>query len=386
MQLRTAAGIVLLLAGNLLAQTAGTAPAAATPTAPPPAPAPAPDPPPSGLLDKPLSKNGFSFSAMWDQYYSHGSNDPGSGLNRYRNFDVNANGGGLNMLKFAIDKEAAPVGFRIDVGFGSAFDYFHIATPRPQKEFSRYLIQAYGTIKPASWKGWGLDFGKFYTSAGAELTETQKGWNYSRSLLYTNGPYFHTGLRLSGPVSEHNTVGVQLVQGWNNIEDNNSGKTVGLTHVWTNGKVTWGNNYYVGPEQSGSSSPIRNFYDTVVTATINDKVSVLWNFDVGNETKGAGHFHAMSGAAQFKIGKYFAFSPRADYYHDSAGITTGVPQTLKEVTLTGDIKVREGFLIRGEFRNDWSNKGVFEKGPNNDPVKSQPTVMIGFVAWIGHKN
>lgn len=32
-----------------------------------------------------------------------------------------------------------------------------------------------------------MDFGKFYTSAGAELTETHLNWNYSRSLIYANG-------------------------------------------------------------------------------------------------------------------------------------------------------------------------------------------------------
>lgn len=381
MQLRTIAGYVCLLGGQIFAQTGSTT----APPAPTPAPAPAP-PPPSGLVDRPIAKNGYSFSAMWDQYYSNGTNNPGSGLNRFRNFDVNADGGGLNMLKFALDKEPAPLGFRVDVGFGSAFDYFHIATPRPQKEFSRHLIQGYVSLKPTNWKGVQVDFGKFYTSAGAELTETQKGWNYSRSLLYTNGPYFHTGLRVSGPVTEKNTIGFQLVQGWNNIEDNNSGKTVGLTHLFTNGKVTWANNYYVGPEQSGSAPPVRNFFDTVLSVTVNDKVAFLANFDAGNETKGTGNFHGLSAAAQFKLGKYFAFSPRADYYHDSNGITTGTAQTLREVTLTGDFKVREGFLIRGEFRNDWSSAGVFEKGKANVATKSQPTVLIGFVAWIGHKN
>ena len=41
--------------------------------------------------------------------------------------------------------------------------------------------------------GFQFDFGKFYTSAGAELTENNLTWTYGRGYLYTNGPYYHSG-------------------------------------------------------------------------------------------------------------------------------------------------------------------------------------------------
>ena len=46
------------------------------------------------------------------------------------------------------------------------------------------IIAAYVTLKPKQWKGVQIDVGKFVTSAGAEVIESNANWNYSRSLLF----------------------------------------------------------------------------------------------------------------------------------------------------------------------------------------------------------
>ena len=108
-----------------------------------------------------------------------------------------------------------------------AWEIFH-ATDPAGADVVRYIPQAYVTFKPKNAGGLQFDFGKFYTSAGAELTENNLTWNYGRGYLYTNGPYYHTGLRINKPVNDKFAVGLQIVNGWNNVEDNNSGKTFGF--------------------------------------------------------------------------------------------------------------------------------------------------------------
>jgi hypothetical protein len=49
---------------------------------------------------------------------------------------------------------------------------------------------------------------------------------------------------MTKPIYKHFTVGLQLVDGWNNVEDNNGGKTLGLTTAWTGKKISWCNNDY----------------------------------------------------------------------------------------------------------------------------------------------
>ncbi len=63
------------------------------------------------------------------------------------------------------------------------------------------------------------------------------------------------GLRITKPLSETFSVGFQLVNGWNNVEDNNTGKTIGLNAAWTpkNKKASLLFNSYMGPEKNGPS-------------------------------------------------------------------------------------------------------------------------------------
>jgi hypothetical protein len=58
---------------------------------------------------------------------------------------------------------------------------------------------------------------------------------------------------------------LQLVNGWNNVEDNNSGKTVGITTAWTGKRISWYNSYYAGPEKSGTNNGWRNTEHTALT-------------------------------------------------------------------------------------------------------------------------
>ena len=70
-----------------------------------------------------------------------------------------------------------------------------------------YIEQAFLSVKPAKAKGFELDFGKFVTSAGAEVIEAKDDWNYSRGILFAWAiPYWHFGARTSMPVSKSETT------------------------------------------------------------------------------------------------------------------------------------------------------------------------------------
>lgn len=104
-----------------------------------------------------------------------------------------------------------------------------------------------------------MDFGKFVTSDGAEVIETNGNWNYSRSLLFAWAiPYYHFGVRASFPVGKRFTGAVMVVNGWNNVEDNNTGKTLMFTGTYTEKKFTWTNNFHTGPEKPGTNKGFRN--------------------------------------------------------------------------------------------------------------------------------
>ena len=96
---------------------------AAAPAAAPAAPAPV-DP-------GPLHQWGTDFSFMFDGYIEKNFNNPPSGFNGLRNFDLRSDMPHVNMGMITIDHAPAPVGFHLDVGFGETFDVIHSGNRDP---------------------------------------------------------------------------------------------------------------------------------------------------------------------------------------------------------------------------------------------------------------
>lgn len=368
--------VLVSLGGALFAQTdASNSPAAPAPT-------------PQAAFNN-FTWKGIKLSGILDGYYSASFNDPAGEKNQLRNFDVDANKMGLNMLKFAIEKAPEPVGFRFDLGFGKAFEIFQVSEPTKRVHQLEPVMQGYLSVKPKSWKGVQVDVGKFYTAAGAEVTETHLNWNYSRALLYANGPYFHFGVRTSVPVHKNFTAGFQVLNGWNNVADNNSGKTFGLTGAYSKGKVTYANVYYVGPEKTKTNQAYRHFWDQVLVINVNSKFSTYFNFDLGAEKQinaPSSKFFGGAWAYRYQLTKRIAFANRWEAYRDAAGFITGTTQTLKEGTFTGELKLADGVLTRFEFRNDWSNQPFFERATGKPFATSQRTFVIGLIGYFGPKS
>lgn len=372
-------GVLLGLAIGLQAQTPA-APATTAATA-----APAPTPPP--VDPGPLHQWGTDFSFLFDGYVDTNFNNPYDGFNGLRAFDVRADTAHVNMVELSIDHAPAPVGFHLDVGFGEMFDIIHAGNRDPNAW--KYFKQAYISFKPKWLHGIEIDAGEFVTSAGAEVIETNQNFNYSRSLLFTWAiPFSHTGIRAQYAVGKHFTGSVQVVNGWNNVEPINSGKTLGFTGAYAWKKVTWSNNYYVGPEHPGTTKGWRNLYDTSIAVNQTDNFTWYLNYDYGRDKSvgpGASTWSGVAAAGRYAVGKKAAVAGRVEYYDDVNGFTTGLAQTVKEFTITGEYKLTDWLMTRGEFRTDWSNKPFFEQGTPGIMSKTQSTLLLGMIAYFAPK-
>ncbi|MDQ6700496.1 MAG: porin [Acidobacteriota bacterium] len=344
---------------------------AKTPDAVPPAPPP--------------KYSGFVFSAMGDGYFSFNFNHPSSGANQLQNFNLAYGQPELNLAKFTIDKSDKVLGFHVDAGFGEAMRFIHAADPQP-KGF-RYIEQMYVIAKPNHTHGAEFDFGQFVTSAGAEVIETSTNWNYSRSLLFAWAiPYYHFGFRSTVPVTKTFTAGFQLVNAWNTLWGNNNLKNVGLTAALTKTKYTWTANYYVGPNHLGTSSGKRNLFDTTLLLTPNSKANFYINYDYARDNRiEGGHdaWYGIAGAAHFQLTKQISISPRAEYFNDTTGFSTGTKQKLKEGTITGEYKYNDHVLARLEFRHDASDQPFFDRGAQVARTKNMNTATIGLIMLLG---
>lgn len=336
--------------------------------------------------------HGIQFSGLIDGYYNYNANHPphSDDGNQLRNFDFNSNTFSLSMAKLTASREASPIGFRLDLGFGKAFTTILASEPN-----FKHLEQAYVSYKPPNTKGLQVDFGEFVTSAGAEVIESNDDWNYSRSLLFSLAiPYYHVGVRATMPVSKTFTAGLQLVNGWNYFTDNNSGKTIGLTGAWTNPKFTLSTNYYTGPENNHTNKGYRNLFDGTLLLTPTSKLNAYINYDYGQnrnavepatnvyQTSTLSRWQGVALDFQYQPASKISFSPRWEYYSDPNAFTTGLAQNLTEFTLTGEYKLHEGLLSRVEYRRDSSDHDFFQRGSGTAP--SQSTIEVALIAFFTH--
>jgi hypothetical protein len=378
-------GLTLALLGCSL--TAG----AQTPT---PTTAPPSTTPPAAAAPPVWSVGSLDFSGYLDGYYSYDHNRPSNAangqVNDFYNFNDKTDQFNLSAAKLTINHDADPVGVHIDLIFGRTNTLLHSAT---EKDTDNYIEQAYISAKPPKTHGTELDFGQFVTSAGAEVIEAKDDWNYSRSLLFAYAiPYYHFGLRTSTPITSTWTAGVQVVNGWNNVVDNNGGVTIGLTSAVTKPKYGWAVNYYTGPENTDTQKGYRNLIDTTFTLTPSSKFNAYVNYDylqnraptgVGSQET-SDHLSGIALAVHSAITGKASLTGRFEFLNDNEGFSTGTAQKLKEFTATYEYKWAAGLLSRIEYRDDWSNQDVFHKGDTR-LVDAQSTLTVAFIAFFGPK-
>jgi Putative beta-barrel porin-2, OmpL-like. bbp2 len=369
-------GAVIVLLGMVVSRAQTTPPdqGGAIPQADAPSAAPA----------RPFRLWGANLSFLLDAYADKNFNNPASGVNDLRNFDVVANSVRLNMAMVSVDRAPDPVGFHLDVGLGRALQIIHAGDRTPDN--LQCFKQAYLSVKPRLWRGLEIDVGEFVTSAGAEVIESNQNWNYSRSLLFTWAiPYYHFGVRASFPVGTRFTGGVQVVNGWSNIENSTgTGKTVGVNGAYAWKRVTWTNTYYGGLATNRGTSGRRHLYDTAVLVTATEHLSYYVNFDYGRDNNAAGEVQrwtGIAGAGRLTIRKSYAIASRLEWFDDMNGLMTGRPQAIKEATVTAEHKIASWLLSRLEFREDWSNRAFCKREARD--ASNQPTILGALVAFIG---
>jgi hypothetical protein len=356
-----------------------------------------------------------------DGYYAYNFNRPAGRANALRAYDVSSNSFSINqaalIIERAPDVEAGRrFGVRLDLQYGQATETLQgnpFNEPRPQ--VYRPLWQAYGTYVAPVGKGLTVDVGKFAGMLGYESNYTKDNINYSRSYFFNFLPFYHSGLRFKYPVNDKVTLMYHLVNGANQTEDFNAFKSQHIAvMLMPTPRLMWQLNYYFGREQretgagDGSDSCMMScmtssaaegdvhtprgrlhILDTYVTWNVTDKltlageadyvISRVEDFDAPSRVVGG------AGYVRYRLTPKFALAGRAEYLSDRGGLFSGVTQALKETTVTTDYNVADGFLVRGEWRRDFSNQPFFPARTRGVFKREQNTATVGLIFWLGRK-
>jgi hypothetical protein len=346
-------------------------------------------PPPAPVTAGGVKAHGFVSAG-----YVYNFNQPPSRVNGLRVFDFADHAAKLDVAELTVEKSVAhprDFGFRMDLEAGfsiprvsAAAGLFRDSNTGAAQNFD--VQQAYVTWVAPAGSGLRFDVGKFVTLLGLEVIEGWDGYNdnASRSQLFGYAiPFTHTGVKISYAFTTKMSGAVMVVQGWDNVRDNNTAKSVvGSLTLAPTDAVTVIVSAVSGPEQTGNNHDIRTVVDLVATWKATATTTVGLNLDGGRESHaalsgGTASWHGIAGYLRHAFTKIFAVAIRGEVFNDGGGARTGTTQRVGEFTLTPEVRLSAHALIRADLRVDRSNQSFFEA--RSGTTRTQPTVQFNVV-------
>jgi hypothetical protein len=358
-----------LLLASLLALPAAAALAQTTPTTDPALAVPAqaaPTTPAAG----PLTYYGFV-----DAYYGY---DFGHANGNDRQYFLYSH---ARQNEFTINQ--ALVGVRYDDGHVRGAVGLHAGTYvsanyAAEDPVLKHIYEAYAGFRPFA-KAW-LDLGVFGSHIGFESAISKDNWTLTRSLMAENSPYYESGARFTYEVGPKLTLTGLVLNGWQNIRENNQGKALGTQIQWKpTDKILLNSSTFYGNEQPQDSMVRRRyFHDFYITYAASQRLSLALVFDVGKQQsaqhQGYDTWHAASAFVKCKLADKLSTTLRGEYYYAERGVLI---RSIMPRALDTDFRVAGGslnldyapasnvvFRVEGRYLN--GRRGVFARADNAD--------------------
>jgi hypothetical protein len=346
---------------------------------------------------------GLVFGATIETFYQSNWNRPPDRVLPLRAYDTRSNTFAIQQAALIVDavpdvEAGRRFGGRVDLQFGMATDTVQ-GNPanEPRPEAYRHLWQVYGTyVLPVGPDGLQIDAGKYASMLGYETNYAKDNQAFSRAYLFNFLPFYHSGVRLTLPVNDRVSLLYMLSNGIQQTEDFNDFKSNHVAAVLKpTGRVTWVVNYYFGQEQPDGGEPggpdgFFRVFDTNVAVAATPRLALAVDLNhVTNEVSTTAESSSLQGLGayvRYQLTTSAAVGVRYERLDDE-GLFGGIEQVLQETTLTAEYKVADGFLVRAEFRRDWSNERFFPgRFGGADLRQAQNTALLGGVWWFGTKD
>lgn len=335
-------------------------------------------------------KKALGLSIYLQGGYTANFNSPKSQENDLRVFDHKADSFTLDLAQILFRKDPAlgNVGYKLKLSAGETAKWIHsrglsgapLSSPQVGDGTDAFdLTEAYVSYNAALGRGLRFDFGKMVTYFGSEVIEAKDNPNYSRSFLFNYAiPFTHTGLKISYPFTDALSASLHICNGWDNSNDNNKDKSYGFSIGYAPAEIFSATlNAMYGPEQDNNTSNKRTLVDIVVTIKPTKKLSLILNADNGQEDNavpsGTAKWSGFAGIVKYDFTDTYSLAVRSEIFDDKDGSRTGTVQRLTEITVTPEIRLNGGLILRPEYRHDSSDTKFFNGGQKKD----QDTIALG---------
>jgi hypothetical protein len=244
---------------------------------------------------------------------------------------------------------------------------------------ARHLQEAFAGVKLGE-NVW-LDGGVFYSHMGMEGWVSRDNPTYSRSLVAEYSPYYQSGVKLTWAASRRLTAQLDVVNGWQNVSENNSGKGVGVRFDLTPSSSRTLSYYNFFSDEAGNRLRTFNGLGAKVSWR---RATLLGQFDLGTQGKsdannGTATWYGLTAIARLQATPIVGLSGRVERYDDESQViiatgTRGDGTPNGAFRATGgsvglDIAPHARFRWRTELRAFGNRTAIFPDGQTGAPKK-----------------
>ena len=329
----------------------------------------------SGLAENTLKSTfeNTTVSGFLDTYYAYDFNRPADLERQYTTQPVRHNEANINLAMISFENQGDKAHGKLSLQYGNsvvknyAGDPVLGSTSGPDK--SRMLQEAYVGYK-ISEKTW-IDGGIYFGNIGMESWISKYNYTYSRSLMLDYVPYYSTGVRLSHEHSEKTKSQFHLMNGWQNISENNQEKALGyqFSHQF-NPQFTFVYNNFLGNEKRTSNDPskLRTYNDFIAFFNLSHQWKLNLSTDIGtherSERSGYDIWYVGAVVVRYDFREDKGIATRIEYFNDKnqANVITSSPNGFQTwgASLNFDQKI-EQLLWRTEVRTFGSKDSIYPK-------------------------
>lgn len=350
-----------------------------------------------------LDDHGFKFHGWLAQSFTFNPDNPDTSTNGPVTFTDRANEYQLNQVYLIFErildqtKEEIQFGGRADALFGS--DYFFttargwdieqngtqkwnrqegpnrtVLGPNQGRLHGFAAPQAYGEI--AGYNS-SVKIGHFYTPIGYEGVMATGNFFVTHAYTHQYGePFTNTGVWWNYKLNDNWSFNNGIVQGWDNWDDTNDGKSYlgGLTYTNTDSGTTVAFGIINGEERldfSGTSNRRgqRNMYSIVLTQNLTEKWTWVIQHDRGAQQNAVARpdgtfqkaeWYGVNNYLFYQINDQLKAGARYEWFRDDDGFRVlgdGRGADYHELSLGLNWKLMDCVMLRPECRYDWASKG-----------------------------
>ncbi len=325
-----------------------------------------------------------------DTYYGYNFNKPSTGENPYFVSMARHNEFNINLAFVDVKYSSSRLRARFVPGFGTYINANYASEPGALKN----IVEANVGVKLFNNKNIWLDAGVLGSPYTNESAISKDHLMYTRSFAPEYVPYYLSGIKLTVPLNEKFNGYVYLINGWQQIQDQNKGKSVGTqleyrpNNFWL---LNW--NTYVGDERSASAPQNRTrYFSDVYFIYTKGKLSAT-----GSLYSGIQQVMLTSGSTENRkwfnanlIGRYsfsdkVSLSGRVEYFNDPKSVQIAPITSINGFSsyssgLCLNLHLASNIMARFEGRTFFSTKDVYLR--DNNPVKTSNLLISNLTIWF----